>query len=363
MNINDVGRTFLPAFLAIAAMGGCSPAQAQPPASPSATSGATAPAAASAASSGGAAGADAAGTSPWGASDEIGMLNMMTAPSRLAILARIDGSKVYDLAVDYFQGMPSFDALGDPRYQIWLTHTPRGTGVDDPVKVGRPQNDKVSYTGDAISMYTHTGTHIDSLNHFGLHGRIYNGFRADEHLGDHGWQRNGPDKMPPIIARGVLLDIAALKGVAMLPNAYAITSADLKDALARQHTNLEPGDVALIRTGRMSVWPDRDRFVADTPGLTLESARWLAEEKRVMVIGSDALAPDQLPSGQKDNWIPVHTYLLAQRGIPLIEVIDLEALARDRVYEFAFLGAPLRLRGASGAPFRPIAFPLRAVKR
>jgi len=287
------------------------------------------------------------------------MLNLMTSKSRAAILSRIDGSRLYDLSVEYFLGMPSFQSLGDPPYQFWFTHTPRGTGVDDPLGVGRAQNDKVSYTGDAISMYTHTGTHIDSLNHFGLHGRIYNGFRADDALGDHGWQRNGAEKIPPIVARGVLIDLAALKGVAVLPDSYGITVADLKAALAREHAELEPGDVVLIRTGRMTVWPDRARYEANSPGLTLEAARWLAEDKRVMVVGSDALAPEQLPSAHKDNWLPMHTYLLAQRGIPIIEVLDLESLSRDRVYEVAFIAASLRLRGASAAPFRPIAFALR----
>lgn len=303
--------------------------------------------------------AEVAGTSPWGPKDELGMLNLMTSESRAAVLSRIDGSRVYDLSVEYFLGMPSFQALGDPPYQIWFTHTPRGTGVDDPLKVGRPQNDKVSYTGDAISMYTHTGTHIDSLNHFGLHGRIYNGYRADDALGDHGWQRNGAEKIPPIIARGVLIDVAALKQVPVLPASYGITVADLKAALARERTELSPGDVVLIRTGRMSLWPDRARYEADSPGLTLDAARWLAEDQRVMVVGSDALAPEQLPSAHKDNWLPMHTYLLAQRGVPIVEILDLEALARDRVYEVAFIAAALRLRGASAAPFRPIALPLR----
>lgn len=303
--------------------------------------------------------ADAAGTSPWGPKDERGMLNLMTVASRSAIVSRIDGSRLYDLSVEYFPGMPSFQALGDPTYQLWLTHSPRGTGVDDPLEVGGAQNAKVSYTGDAISMYTHTGTHIDSLNHFGLYGRIYNGFHADQHLGDHGWHRNGAETIPPIVARGVMIDVAALKHDKVLPASYGITVDDLKDALARQGVDLEPGDVVLVRTGRMSLWPDRALYETDSPGLTLAAARWLAEDKHAMVIGSDALAPEQLPSAQPDNWLPAHTYLLAQRGIPIIEILDLESLSRDHVYEVAFIGASLRLRGASAAPFRPIAFPLR----
>jgi kynurenine formamidase len=300
-----------------------------------------------------------AGTSPWGPEDEIGTLNMMTPQSRAAVLGRADAHRIYDLSVEYFVGMPSWYLLGDPRYQFWLTHTPQGTAVDDPVAVGRAQNDKVAYTGDAVSMYTHTGTHIDALNHFGLNGAVWNGFKAQEHLGDRGWRRAGVEKYPPIVARGVLIDVAGAKDLTVLPDSYRITRSDLTAALTRQRTQLQPGDVALIRGGRMTTWPDGDRYVLNQPGLSLEAARWLAEEQRVMVIGGDNLSLEHFPVERTDNWIPVHTYLLAQRGVPIIEVANLEELARDRVYEFAFIAASLRFRGASAAPFRPIAMPLR----
>jgi kynurenine formamidase len=300
------------------------------------------------------------GKSPWGPEDELGSLNLMTDASRAAVLARIAGGKVYDLGVEYFVGMPSWHLLGDPRYQFWLTHTPHGTVVDDPAGVGREQNEKVSYTGDAVSFYTHMGTHIDALNHFGLNGRIYNGFSAEEHLGDRGWKRTGAEKIPPIIARGVLIDVAGAKDRAVLDDSYGITRADLEAALGKQRIELQPGDVVLIRGGRMTAWPDDEGYVHDQPGLTLEAARWLAEERRALAIGGDNLSLEHFPVQEGSNtWVPVHTYLLAQAGVPIIEVVDLEALARDRVYEFAFIAASIKFRGASAAPFRPIALPLR----
>lgn len=304
-----------------------------------------------------------AGKSPWGPADEIGTLNMMTAASRSAVLARVDGARVYDLSVEYFVGMPSWYLLGDPRYQFWLTHSPRGTAVDDPVGVGPSGNAEVAYTGDAISMYTHTGTHIDALNHFGVSGAVWNGFKADDHLGDRGWRKAGVEKFPPIVARGVLIDVARFKGLRMLPDSYRITEDDLRNTLRAQHLALEPGDVVLIRGGRMTAWPDGDGYVLNQPGLSRDAARWLAEDQRVMVIGGDNLSLEHFPVEPGSNWIPVHTYLLAERGIPIIEVANLEELARDRVYEFGFIAASLRLRGASAAPFRPIALPLKARER
>ena len=126
------------------------------------------------------------GKSPWGDDDEIGRLNLMTPESKQAILSRIAGGRSYDLSVEYFIGMPSWQAAGDPHYRIWMTHTPHGTIIDDPLGLGAAMNEHVSYTGAAISLYTHMGTHIDALNHFGLNGEIWNGFRAEEHLGDRG---------------------------------------------------------------------------------------------------------------------------------------------------------------------------------
>lgn len=296
------------------------------------------------------------GQSPWGAKDEVGMLNMMTDNTRADILSRIEGGRVYDLSVEYFSGMPSWSALGDPVYQYWLTHTPRGTAVDDPASVGAEQNEMISYTGDAFTMYTHTGTHIDTLNHFGLHGEIYNGFSADTHLGDRGWTRGGAEKLPPIVARGVLLDVAATKGVEMLPDSYHITAHDLESTLRRQRVELRAGDVVFIRTGRMRVFNDAARYLPNPPGLSTEGARWLVETHGVMLIGADNLSLEAFPVEKDGNWVPVHTYLLAEKGVPIMEVVYLEELARDEVYEFAFVGASLKLRGASGSPMRPLAF-------
>lgn len=299
------------------------------------------------------------GVSPWGPEDEIGRLNLMTAASQAAVLARVDGGRAYDLAVEYFVGMPSWHEIGDPRYQFWMTHTPHGTVVDDPIGVGEAQNRHVSYTGAAISMYTHMGTHIDALNHFGLDGKIWNGFDAREHLGDRGWKKTGAEKIPPIIARGVLIDVAGAKGVSMLPDGYRVRKADLVDALAKQRVNLQTGDVVLIRTGRMQIYEKAAEYMKNPPGMSVDAARYLVEEGGAMVVGADNLSFETFPPEAEGNYVPVHTYLLAQQGAYIIELANLEALARDRVYEFAFIATPLKLRGADAAPLRPIALPFR----
>ncbi len=297
------------------------------------------------------------GQSPWGPDDQLGRLNMMTEQSKAAILSRISTGVVYDLSVEYFMGMPGWFPAGDPRYTFWMTHTPKGNVVADPMKVGKEMNEHVSYTGTAFSMYAHTGTHIDALNHFGLNGKVYNDFSADEHLGDHGWTKTGAETIPPIVARGVLIDVAAYKGVDMLPAGYRIEQKDIVAALEKQKVELAKGDVILIRTGRMQSYEDADAYLENPPGLGMDGARYLVE-KGAMVIGGDNLSLEAFPSEVEGNYIPVHTFLLAQHGIPIMELVELERLSEDEIYEFAFIGSSLKLRGADAAPMRPIAIPI-----
>jgi kynurenine formamidase len=291
-----------------------------------------------------------AAKSPWGPADEIGTLNMMTDASRFDVLRQVTGGKVYDLGVDLFVGMPTCcTPFGDPSFQIWMTHVPVRGGQE-----------LLSYSGDAVSMYTHTGTHLDTLNHFGLHGKIWNQVSADDALGVRGWTKSGADKYPPIVARGVLIDVASYKKVAYLPSSYAITVADLQGALKSQGTTLRPGDVVLTRTGVMGLWPDPAKYrLADQAGLSLEAAQWLVEKQQAMLVGADNFGVESFPSKDPENFVPVHSYLQAERGVSLLEALWLEDLAKDQVYEFLFIASPLKLRGGTASPIRPLAIPIQ----
>lgn len=303
------------------------------------------------------------GTSPWGKHDEIGRLNMMTPQRQAQVMTQIDAHRIFDLSVEYFVGMPSWQAAGDPHYQFWMTHTPRGAVIDNVLDMGETVNRHVSYSGSAFSMYTHTGTHIDTLSHFGLDGEIYNHFSADENLGDKGWNRSGAETIPPLIARGVLIDLPKAKGLSMLPDNYRVTEADIKQALVQQHVTLQPGDIVLLRTGRMQNYAQSAKYMANSPGLGIAAATYLAKEAEAMVVGADNLSFEAFPSEVEGNYVPVHTYLLTQMGVPIIELVNLEELAEAQVYEFAFIGGSLKLRGADAAPLRPIAFPLKTAKK
>jgi kynurenine formamidase len=267
---------------------------------------------------------------------------------------------VFDLNVDYFIGMPSWVAAGDPPYGIWMTHTPDGSIADNLSGVGSAVHKKYSYCGDSIHMYTHCGTHIDTLNHLGHYGSFWNGWTADKQLGSRIWNKGGPEKYPPVIARGVLLDVAGMKGVDCLPDSYAVTPKDLQQAAKRQKVELRKKDVVLVRTGRMTKWPDFSGYLEKTPGISLESAKHLCEVGGAMCIAGDTIALEVLPSEQENVFLPVHAYMFSTAGAQIIEVVDMEEIAAEKQYEFAFLGFPLKLRGATGAPMPSYAVPLRS---
>jgi kynurenine formamidase len=297
--------------------------------------------------------------SPWGPRDEIGRLNWITRDTNRAILEHLDGRHLFDLNVEFFIGMPSWVAAGDPPYGIWMTHTPDGSVNDNLSGVGSAVHKKYSYCGDSIHLYTHCGTHIDTLNHLGFYSKFWNGWTADKALGSRVWTKGGPEKYPPVIARAVMLDIAGLKGVDCLPDAYAVTPRDLQSAARKQKVKLQKKDVVLVRTGRMTVWPDFHGYLDNTPGISLASAKWLCEEMGAMCIGADTIALEVLPSEEANVFLPVHAYMFATAGCQIIEVVNMEELAAEKQYEFAFLGFPLKLRGATGAPMPSYAVPLK----
>jgi kynurenine formamidase len=297
--------------------------------------------------------------SPWGPADEIGRLNWITAETTRAIMDRLDGRHVFDLSVDYFKGMPSWIAAGDPTYDIWMTHTPQGSVNDNLSGAGAEAHRKYSYCGDGISMYTHCGTHLDTLVHLGYFGKFWNGWTADDHLGSRNWTKGGAENYPPIIARGVLVDIAGLHHVDCLPDCYEITPDDIKAALREQGSEVRRGDIVLVRTGRMTVWPDVEGYIENQPGIGVPAARYLCEEAGAMCIAGDSLSLEVVPAPDPEAFLPVHCYMFATAGAQIMEVVQMEELAAERQYEFAFLGFPLKLSGATGSPMRPVAVPLR----
>jgi kynurenine formamidase len=295
--------------------------------------------------------------SPWGDDDEIGRLNLMTTDTTKAILEHLDGSHVFDMNVEYFIGMPSWVAAGDPKYEIWMTHTPQGSVNDNLSGIGSEVHEKYSYCGDSIHMYTHCGTHIDTLNHLGHHGTFWNGWTPDKDLGSRIWNKGGLENFPPVIARGILLDIAGLYGVEMLEDGYEVTAEDCQKAAKEAGIEFKKGDVVCVNMGRMNAWPDFDGYLLNTPGIGLGAAKFLCEEAGAMCIAGDNIGLE--PQPYHGQYAPVHCYMFATAGCQIIEVVNMQEIAAEKMYEFAFIGFPMKIRGATGAPMPSVAVPMR----
>ena len=280
--------------------------------------------------------------SVWGADDERGAANLQSAESVLAAARLIRDGKTYELGKVLDGTIPMSPG------RTFALNVQRTSGPN-----GRNQQG-----GNEETFFTELGqmgTQFDGLAHQQLGPYLYNCVEAEKVARRGGFTRLGVEKAGSFFARGVLLDIAALKGVDMLPDDYMITVADIEAAMARQNVEVRKGDAVLIRTGWGRLWTvDNARFIKGEPGIGLEAAEFLVK-RNVMIVGSDNWAVEVRPYPDRGLFLPVHGYLLNVNGIYLVENLDLEALARDNANEFAFIVAPLKLRGGTGSSVAPIA--------
>jgi kynurenine formamidase len=202
----------------------------------------------------------------------------------------------------------------------------------------------------------HTGTHIDALGHItsGDDCGWFGGLNEADDSGDFGLSGGDVCSIPPVIARGVMVDVPAYLGCARLPRSYPITAADIEGALNRQGVGLRTNDVVLVRTGYMGLWPDDGCKEHHGAGINLEAAVFLADSGAV-IVGADTESLEVVPSIVPGNPHPVHIELLNKRGIHIMEMVFLEELSRDRIYEFLFIISPLKIRGATASLVRPVA--------
>jgi len=203
------------------------------------------------------------------------------------------------------------------------------------------------------------GTQLDGLGHVGVRldddDYFYNGFRRSTFGTAYGLTKLGIENVGVFFTRGVLLDIAGLKGVDRVSAGEVITASDLDAACRKQQVNVGEGDVVLIRSGFGRLWmKDNAAYSVGEPGIGMGAGQWLCDHKITMV-GTDTWASEVVPPEDPERPFPVHQLLLVRHGIYNLENLDLEDLAHDRVYEFAFMFAPLRLKGATGSPGNPIA--------
>ena len=275
----------------------------------------------------------------WGVEDERGALNMLTSEHVGQAMRIPSQGKVYSLGAPVGREGP----IGLRN----TTHHYMSIIDNDPSPGGKGSAD------DVLVTHCHASTHIDGLCHIWYDSQLYNGHSASE-VTPAGAQRCGVQNVDWIITRGVLLDIAALKGVTRLENDYAVTGDDLDAAAKARGVDILPGDVVLFRTGWYTRYLEGTADLrGDYPGLSASAADWITAHD-LCAIGADNVAVEIWPP-EKPGGLPIHRLMLRDLGGYLIELMNLEDLARDGHTEFLFVAAPLRISGGVGSPINPLA--------
>ena len=253
----------------------------------------------------------------------------------------IHTGKVYDLGMEYYVGMPHHP--NHPPFAFSLTKK-----HGDLVYEGG-----VSASNCLFTTGGHTGTHFDALGHISLNGAIHGVDDITAWQDYHGLKKGGIEQASPAVTRGVLLDIAGLEGVSCLDAGYRIGAETLENAMERQKVGLEKGDAVLIRTGWIQYFEDPMKYISHhegCPGLVADGAQLLVKSG-VAYVGADTVALEKTPTPN----LPVHVVLILKNGVHILEALYLEELATDGVYEFLFMASPLKIRGGTASPVRPVA--------
>jgi kynurenine formamidase len=256
-------------------------------------------------------------------------------------------ARVYDLEQPRSAGMP-IHPVHRPGYHYALHRRHRDTY--------RPevQGPRSSASG-VLTMMEHTGTHLDALCHQACGLKLFGGLPVEQAETPAGFTQLGIETVPPLLGRGVLLDVAGWKGQERLPPRYSIPAEELAGCAAAHGVEVHSGDVLLVRTGYGALWHDESAYLG-AAGVAKSGTLWAAE-RGVAAVGADNMAWDVPDERDPETGATLfaHVHLLTQKGIYIIENLNLEELARDRVFQFAFVGIPLKLTGATGSPLRPLA--------
>ena len=279
--------------------------------------------------------------SKWGAGDERGSANHMGTATVLRAIQLIREGEVVELGHELHGSMP----LGARHFDLY----PKLTAMN-------PQSNRRGSNEELVATELgQVGTQFDGFTHQTIGDTLYNCFRVSETITRTGFTHLGIENVGMLMTRGVLLDIAKLKGVDMLPADYEITAEDLQEALATEDLTLEPGDAVIINTGWGRLWTrDVERFLGPAPGIGVRAAEWLVAQDP-MLVGADNQPVEIQPNPDPAISLPVHQIMLVVNGIHLLERMNLEELVAREVYEFAFVMQPLKIQGATGSTVAPAA--------
>jgi kynurenine formamidase len=283
--------------------------------------------------------------SPYGATDTLGAINNLSPAKVLEAARLVKTGKTYALGVETGPESPAYPPR---RYSLTVLQPGDGTGP----LLG---SNRASGNDDLLITWMGIGSQIDGLGHMGIEHRYYNGIPAAEFVTTTGLTKLSIDKLPPIVTRGVLLDMARHFGKPMLTAGTAFNQPEIEAAAKAAGITIGKGDVVLFHTGWLNLLgKDNAAFMAGEPGLGLDGARYLAG-LGVVAVGSDTWALEVIPHEDPKQAFPVHPELLAKNGIYILENMDTRALAADGAYEFLFVLGQPRFVGAVQAVINPVA--------
>lgn len=287
----------------------------------------------------------------WGASDEIGTLNLITDEVVRSAAAEVRTGHRFPLALPLQQD-------GVQTGVIPGRVNPLHTMVAVNLEMFGP--DTVATSDDIVTTALQAGTHWDGLTHASHSGRIYNGRPADSITAHGGSEFSGMEKITSLLSRGILLDVARALGVERLPADHAIGTEDLDAAEEFAGTPIRPGDIVLVRTGQMQHYlaGDKHAYGYPSPGLSVRAPEWF-HARDVAAVANDTLTFEIFPPEIENLWMPVHALHLVEMGMPQGQNWNLEELAAacadDGHYAFLLSATPEPFTGATGSPVAPIA--------
>ncbi len=290
--------------------------------------------------------------SRWGAGDQLGAGHLLTPERVLAALSLVKEGRILDMDQVIEMDAPRIAPVQQP-YVINTSSTSRN-GIRRRAALGA--TNEVGSNLERIEMTTHVGTHIDALGHFSRGDQLYGGHSAEEVVGDWGLEKLGIEQAPAFITRGICIDVSGLDGGDHLVAGRAIGRDDVERAFAEAGIEPMAGDVVCINTGWGRFFMvDNAKYVAGEPGVDLEAAEWLTS-RDVVSIGVDNMAVEVLPGTDHPNvMMPVHQHCLVDAGVYLIENLVMDGLIREGISTFCFILLPVKFKGATGSPARPVA--------
>lgn len=283
--------------------------------------------------------------SKYGADDELGAFNLLSPELALKAAKLIKTGKTYRLGIETSSETPAFP----PRtfsVQILLPNQYDGSSIGE---------NQFNYADDIISGWMGVGSQIDGLGHAATNGVYYNGKKASDFIKADGVTMFGMENLPPIVTRGVMLDMAACMGKDILDEGTPFNRAEIMACEKSQGVSIEKGDVVLFNTGWMKMLDqDATRFGKGEPGLGIDGAKYLVE-KDVVAVGGDSWGLEVIPAENPKILFHVHQILINYNGVYILENMDTRELAADKAYEFMFVLGPARMTGAVQMIINPIA--------